>query len=429
MGKIKVEVPIGESVSATVAVCFLLGGDVDVVAGERSGGYAVIEDDGAATDHSDYEAARLVATSCGGTLLATEDPALNAEVIEYCTLATSTSVPDSELLEKINARLWTRSFLVGYSITLADVFMWTRISKSGAPVKAVNLARWFSHVERLPAIEKSKAFLTEHSGTAGDWAEVMRLVKSQGNFHVFNLPGVEPGKVCTRFPPEPSGYLHIGHAKAALLNDFLARSYNGKLILRFDDTNPTKEKSEFEENIMADLERLGIKPDTLEYTSDYFDKLLEMATDWIKQGNAYVDKTPVEEMRRQRMACEENEYRKAPVEDNLKLWEEMKKGSEIGLTCCVRAKIDMQSKNGTMRDPIIYRCIEGAVHHRTGTKYKLYPSYDFSCPIVDSLEGVTHALRSNEYIDREVRLQVRFGPYLSPLFLTPAQCMSNCIFL
>lgn len=143
---------------------------------------------------------------------------------------------------------------------------------------------------------------------------------------------MEIGKVCTRFPPEPSGYLHIGHAKAALLNDFLARNFKGKLIIRFDDTNPTKEKVEFEDSIKGDLTRLGIQADVLEFTSDYFEKLLEVATDWIKTGKAYVDMTPNEEMKLQRRNMEESQYRSASPEENLKLWEEMKLGSEIGLT-------------------------------------------------------------------------------------------------
>jgi len=232
----------------------------------------------------------------------------------------------------------------------------------------------------------------------------MRLVKSQGSFEL-NLPGLELGKVVTRFPPEPSGYLHVGHAKAAMLNDFFARYFRGKLVLRFDDTNPMKEKLEFEKNILEDLKKLGIEPDVVEYTSDYFEQLMEIATQMVLEGKAYVDLTPVEELRDERMKMVENKYRVQSVEENLKMWKRMQQykagdSEEVGV---LRAKIDMKSKNGAMRDPIMYRVVASPPHHRTGTTYAIYPSYDFSCPVVDSLEGVTHALRSAEYADREAQ--------------------------
>jgi glutamyl-tRNA synthetase len=233
--------------------------------------------------------------------------------------------------------------------------------------------------------------------------DVMRLVKSKGSMDV-DLKGAVDGEVVTRFPPEPSGFLHIGHAKAALLNDFFARKWHGRLILRFDDTNTDKSTQGFETSILADLERLGIKPDSTEYTSDFFPKLLEIAETFIREDKAYVDATPQEEMRTQRKAREANEYRSAPVEENLRLWAEMLAGTEFGKTCCLRAKIDMRHKNGALRDPIMYRGKE-ALHHRTGDSYKVYPTYDFSCPLVDSMEGVTHALRSLEYKDREKQYQ------------------------
>jgi glutamyl-tRNA synthetase len=236
---------------------------------------------------------------------------------------------------------------------------------------------------------------------AGDdsWADVMRLVKSKGSMNV-DLKDAEMGAVVTRFPPEPSGFLHIGHCKAAMLNDFFARKFAGKLILRFDDTNTDKSTQGFEDAILHDLELLGIKPDVVDYTSDFFPGLLESADRFIREGKAYVDCTPLEELRAQRMRREGNSYREAPVEENLRLWMEMVAGSEIGMTACLRAKIDMTSNNGSMRDPIMYRG-KDMPHHRTGTTYKVYPTYDFSCPLVDSLEGVTHALRSLEYKDRE----------------------------
>ena len=232
-----------------------------------------------------------------------------------------------------------------------------------------------------------------------NWDDVMRLVKSKGSMEV-NLKGAENGKVVTRFPPEPSGFLHIGHAKAALLNDYFARHYGGKLLVRFDDTNTEKATQGFEDAIVKDLQRLGIKPDKIEYTSDYFPKLMEMAEQFIRKDKAYVDSTPPEEMKAERLKKVANEYRSQSIEDNLRLWQEMINGTEVGEKCVLRAKIDMRHKNGTLRDPTMYRT-KKVPHHRTGSAYNIYPTYDFSCPLVDSWEGVTHALRSLEYKDRE----------------------------
>lgn len=235
------------------------------------------------------------------------------------------------------------------------------------------------------------------------WGDVMRLVKSKGSMAV-DLKGAEKGKVVTRFPPEPSGFLHIGHAKAAMLNDYFARIYEGKLIVRFDDTNADKSTQGFEDAIVADLARLGIKPDVIEYTSDYFPRLLEMAEQFIRQDKAYVDATPPEEMKEQRLKKEANAYRSQSVEENLHMWKEMVDGTERGEKYCLRAKIDMRHKNGTLRDPTMYRT-KKMPHHRTGDTYNVYPTYDFACPLVDSWEGVTHALRSLEYKDREKQYQ------------------------
>ena len=194
--------------------------------------------------------------------------------------------------------------------------------------------------------------------------------------------------------------MHIGHAKAALLNQFYQKEFEGKLIFRFDDTNPAKENSEFERVIEEDVKLLGITWDRFTRTSDSFDILLGYCERMIKEGKAYADDTEPEEMKKEREAKIESKNRGKSVEKNLSMWEEMKKGSEFGQKCCIRAKIDMASLNGTMRDPTMYRC-KPEHHIATGDKYKVYPTYDFACPIVDSIEDVTHALRTTEYHDRD----------------------------
>jgi glutamyl-tRNA synthetase len=313
------------------------------------------------------------------------------------------------------------------------------------------------------------------------------------------LAFAEDGKVVTRFPPEPSGYLHIGHAKAALLNHYYARKYHGRMILRLDDTNPTNEKVEFTDNILLDLARLGIKPDVVTHTSDYFDQFQELCCKMIREGSAYVDDTPadasamtcspfkgpydaikgamvielddgesgkynrvileIKEMKpdsvkkgdeihlmgysnviidqvilnhetgtpivaKGRLASagaskaisefkwlpatvsEQRKYgldsmsKYRSIDENLRLWEEMLAGTTKGLDCCVRASMGMTLKNKCMRDPVIYRCVVDTPHPRFGDKYKAYPTYDFACPVVDAWEGVTHALRTIEYADR-----------------------------
>lgn len=219
-----------------------------------------------------------------------------------------------------------------------------------------------------------------------------------------DLPGAEDGKVVVRFPPEASGYLHVGHAKAALLNQYYQLAFNGKLVFRFDDTNPDKEKEDFEQVIREDVALLQIKPDVCSYTSDYFDVYIQKCVQMIQEGKAYVDDTPAEVMKQERDDRKESANRNNSVEKNMGLWNEMLSGSEIGQRCCVRAKIDMTSTNGCLRDPAMYRC-KKQPHPRTGSKYNVYPTYDFSCPIIDSMEGVTHSLRTTEYVDRDVQYE------------------------
>ncbi len=209
--------------------------------------------------------------------------------------------------------------------------------------------------------------------------------------------------VCTRFPPEPNGYLHIGHAKSILLNYGLAQQYNGKFNMRFDDTNPTKEKIEFVESIKADIEWLGADwEDRLFFASDYFEQMYEAAVKLIKKGKAYVcDLTP-EEIREYRGTLTEpgknSPYRDRSVEENLELFENMKNGIYKDGEKVLRAKIDMASPNINMRDPIIYR-VAHMSHHRTGDKWCIYPMYDFAHPIEDAIEGITHSICTLEFED------------------------------
>jgi glutaminyl-tRNA synthetase len=209
--------------------------------------------------------------------------------------------------------------------------------------------------------------------------------------------------VVTRFPPEPNGFLHIGHAKSILLNYGLAKEYNGKFNMRFDDTNPTKEKSEFMDAIIEDVNWLGADyEDRLFHASDYFDKMYENAVKLIKKGKAYVSELTAEEMREYRGTLTEpgknDPNRDRSVEENLRLFEEMKNGNVEDGAMTLRAKIDMASPNINMRDPIIYR-VAHMTHARTGDKWCIYPMYDFAHPIEDAEEGITHSICTLEFED------------------------------
>ncbi|MGB8453972.1 MAG: glutamine--tRNA ligase/YqeY domain fusion protein [Anaerocolumna sp.] len=209
--------------------------------------------------------------------------------------------------------------------------------------------------------------------------------------------------VMTRFPPEPNGYLHIGHAKSILLNYGLAKKYGGKFNLRFDDTNPTKEKTEFVESIIADVKWIGGDfEDRLFFASDYFGQMCESAVNLIKKGKAYVCELTPEEIREYRGTLTEpgknSPYRDRTIEENLELFEGMKNGEYPDGSKVLRARIDMASPNINMRDPIIYR-IARMTHHNTGDKWCIYPMYDFAHPIEDAIEGVTHSICTLEFED------------------------------
>ena len=217
---------------------------------------------------------------------------------------------------------------------------------------------------------------------------------------------LEEGKyeeICTRFPPEPNGYLHIGHAKSILLNYGLAQKYHGKFNMRFDDTNPTKEKVEFVESIKADIKWLGADwEDRLYFASDYFEQMYEAAVKLIKKGKAFVCNLTAEQIREYRGTLtepgKESPYRDRSVEENLDLFERMKNGEFEDGSKVLRAKIDMASPNINMRDPVIYR-VAHMTHHNTGDKWCIYPMYDFAHPIEDAIEGVTHSICTLEFED------------------------------
>ncbi|ERN19976.1 hypothetical protein AMTR_s00071p00139790 [Amborella trichopoda] len=288
---------------------------------------------------------------------------------------------------------------------------WESMRKSN---KYPNLVRWFNSLAtEYPAllnditekyvgkrgVGKPQAIKPKERDASLSKGESNEKEKASGTAFEVALPHAEVGKVCLRFAPEPSGYLHVGHAKAALLNRYFAERYKGRLIVRFDDTNPSKESNESVENLLIDIASLGIKWDTFTCTSSYFNELMKMAKKLIEEGKAYVDDTPREQMQKERMDGIESKCKNNSVEENLALWKEMIDGTERGLQCCVRGKLDMQALNKSLRDPVYYQC-NPVTHHRVGSNYKVYPTYDFACPYVDSIEGITHALRASEYHDR-----------------------------
>ncbi len=218
-----------------------------------------------------------------------------------------------------------------------------------------------------------------------------------------DLASGKHSSIATRFPPEPNGYLHIGHAKSIVLNFGIAADYRGSCNLRFDDTNPQKEEEEFVDAIKHDVEWLGYHWDNLYFASDYFEQLHDFAVELISKGLAYVCELSAEEMREYRGTLTEagrnSPWRERSVEENLDLFERMRAGEFEDGSRVLRAKIDMSSPNINMRDPVIYRIRSGLIHHQTGDAWCLYPMYDFTHPISDALEGITHSLCTLEFED------------------------------
>eukprot|EP01053_Blabericola_migrator_P013408 Blabericola_migrator_1__13407@NODE_959_length_5893_cov_215_544113_g665_i0_p1_GENE_NODE_959_length_5893_cov_215_544113_g665_i0NODE_959_length_5893_cov_215_544113_g665_i0_p1_ORF_typecomplete_len737_score165_94tRNAsynt_1c/PF00749_21/1_5e81tRNAsynt_1c_C/PF03950_18/3_5e34GST_C/PF00043_25/0_00034tRNAsynt_1/PF00133_22/0_1_NODE_959_length_5893_cov_215_544113_g665_i014873697 len=323
-------------------------------------------------------------------------------------------------LGRLNKHLQFKTYMEGYALSSIDLLQFVALMN---PIQCdvfllpgrgqfPHVVRWLDYIAAQPFSVSALSTIVDNADTpavshskpqkgaaAAHTSPEEKLAEMEASY-ANKLTGAEMGKVVTRFPPEPSGYLHIGHAKAALINSFYARYFKGKLLIRFDDTNPTKEKAEFEQSIIEDLALLGVHGEGPSYTSDYLPQLQEACHKLIEMGKGYVDDTPSELMRQQRFDGIESSCRNLPVEENLRRWKEMLAGSPEGLTMCVRAKIDMSDPNKCMRDPVFYRTNVETPHHRTGTTYKAYPTYDFACPLVDSWSGVTHALRTNEYADR-----------------------------
>ncbi|PGH05301.1 glutamate-tRNA ligase [Blastomyces parvus] len=311
------------------------------------------------------------------------------DVSEWITRSHALTMLEFKALEKplaeLQSHLTLRSFVVGYSMTLADLTLWGVIR--GNRVLMAMLKR-NGIIEKVVLELNAPARQKRAAGSAA------------GASYEIGLDSAKP--IVTRFPPEPSGYLHIGHAKAALLNDYFAHKQAGTLICRFDDTNPSKETAEFQDSILHDLSLIGVIPDKISYSSDYFQLMYELCLKLISDGNAYADDTEKETMGTQRREGIPSKNRDMTAEESLRHFEEMKAGSIEGLRWCIRAKISVDDPNKALRDPVMYRC-NLQPHHRTGTTWKIYPTYDFCAPVLDSVEKVTYALRTNEYRDRNAQ--------------------------
>lgn len=307
----------------------------------------------------------------------------------------------ASIIKTLEEALIGKTYLVGHSLTLADLVMYKCLGWNcccSTTTVSADLQRWIQMMKVHPAVVEATSLAMNVAGNDEyDSNEMDKLVDGMNA-----LVGASCGSVCTRFPPEPSGFLHIGHAKATLLNDYYAKRYKGKLIVRFDDTNPSKEREEYQQSIIEDLGTLQVTPNVVTLTSDYFSVLQSSALQLIQTGRAYMDDTPQDLMQAERLQKKESNRRNMSIEDTIKYFRIMCSGSEEGSRWCLRAKIDMSSPNGTLRDPVIYRQ-NLTPHLNSGTTYKAYPTYDLACPIVDSIEGVSHALRTTEYNDRDAQ--------------------------
>ncbi|KAL9891652.1 glutamyl-prolyl-tRNA synthetase [Glossina fuscipes fuscipes] len=366
--------------------------------------------------HSNNDVLRALARAAPVSKLYGETAIERTQIDHWLSFSLTCEDDISWALNFLDKSIAPITFLVANKLTIADFALFNEmhsryefLSGKGIPK---HVQRWYDLINAQSTIQavlqslpdeakasakKAKSVLKDKEKEISPSTKTNER-KQEGKF--VDLPGAIKGEVVVRFPPEASGYLHIGHAKAALLNQYYAQAFDGKLIMRFDDTNPAKETVEFENVILRDLELLQIKPDLFTHTSNYFDLMLQYCEQLIVESKAYVDDTPSEQMKSEREQRLESQNRENDVSKNIAMWQEMLIGSDYGQKCCVRAKIDMSSANGCMRDPTIYRC-KKEPHPRAGTKYKVYPTYDFACPIVDAIENVTHTLRTMEYHDRD----------------------------
>ncbi|KAI6871587.1 glutamyl-tRNA synthetase-like protein [Hortaea werneckii] len=340
----------------------------------------------------------LIATHAGFEAPATKwaNRAIEFSSVDFAVLRS--------LLTDLDRHLTLRSFIHGYVPDADDFAIWGAIrgNKAARPILrkfTINVARWYDQIESsTPWLETCLEEFNRHS------SDQRMAASSSGASYEIDLPNMS-GPVVTRFPPEPSGYLHIGHAKAALLNEHFAHAQpDGKLICRFDDTNPSKESQEFQDSILFDLGLMDVVPDVVSYSSDYFQVMYELALELVQAGKAFADDSELGKGDHDRRNRLPSKRRDLSIEETLGHFAEMKEGTAEGQRWCLRARIAYDHPNGTLRDPVIYRC-NLQPHHRTGKAWKIYPTYDFCAPILDSLEGVTLALRTNEYRDRNAQYE------------------------
>lgn len=367
----------------------------------------------------DFAIARYIARRAPKSGLLPESPSALAIVDAWTDYAQSLSLLEEQqrvtaVAMTLTKALQQQTYVAGSGLTLADIALFAVLGfpteaeaqaaiKQYLPAEATVARRWIEMMTTSPTIRKATQLaigVSNNNEAVFDEGAVLDPLVPGMNL----LEGGIIGNVTTRFPPEPSGYLHIGHAKAVLLNDYYARRYKGRLIVRFDDTNPSKEKEEYEQSIVEDLGKLGVVPALVTYSSDYFSVIYNYAIFMIDNGLAFMDDTPQEEMKIERGERKESKRRSLSPQEAKDYFLKMCSGSEAGSGWCLRGKIDMSSDNGTMRDPVLFRQ-NTTPHHRTGTAFKAYPTYDLTCPIVDSIEGVSHALRTTEYNDRDEQYQ------------------------
>jgi glutamyl/glutaminyl-tRNA synthetase len=430
---------------------------------------AVLATAGGATLRGDQTIARYLARLASASgLYGGASAEAQGEVDQWMELAVNYNLCTASVLAMLEEHLTTRTYFAGHSLTLADVAVWSGLvrglgdSPAGGAAASLaglpSLQRWVSTAAASDGFAAGAAMYKKHlaGGASNSRSKAMAATqavpvvsgKSKGAALIgetkagveaakaeeHSLPPLEgavEGQVVTRFPPEPSGHLHIGHVKAIFLNKYYANRYKGKMLLRFDDTNPSKERTEYAEGIVEDLKHLGIVPDSVSHTSDSFELIMKYAIKITREGNAYMDDTTGERMSEQRMAGEESARREEPARLNLVrlvalLFAEkfQARAPEYGVELlpedveyvlanmadlktnwCLRAKIDQDTRNANrgnkaLFDPVIYRECSDPPHAMTKDRYRAYPTYDFACPIVDSHEGVTHAMRDIQYRDR-----------------------------